>query len=122
MEVHIKRSTGIFGGLSKLKVKINGKEKSQLKNNDKVKVILPESPAELTVHQSFFRSNALKVNDGDTVEATQNQLSFLVFLISLVVLFLGGVTNTLLLTVFGMVGLLSIVLFLSKKWFVLQKK
>ncbi|MFD1414971.1 hypothetical protein [Oceanobacillus jeddahense] len=121
MEVYISRSTGPLGGLSSIKVKVNGEDQGKLKNNDVTVAIAEGDTAEIAVNQSFFRSKPITVSDGDNVEVTLNPKFSPFYIGGVLAIILGGLMKIPLFLVVGMVCLV-IVLVMSSNWFVITKK
>ncbi|GEN87777.1 hypothetical protein MKY30_10300 [Oceanobacillus sp. FSL W8-0428] len=122
MEVHVNRNTGPLGGLSSIKVNVNGEAQGKLKNNDVFIAAAPEDTAEITVNQSFFYSNSLTVNDGDQVEVTLNKKYSPLFVVGLLGIILGGLTKAILFHAVGLICLLIVLTIGAKNWFIIKKR
>jgi len=121
MEVYISRSTGLLGGLSSVKVKVNGEFQGKLKNNDITVAIFKGDTAEIAVNQSFLRSKPLTVSDGDNVEVTANPKCVPIYIVGIFAIILGIISKV---PGFHVVGLICIfiILIVSSNWFIMTKK
>ncbi|GAA0319124.1 hypothetical protein GCM10008931_08240 [Oceanobacillus oncorhynchi subsp. oncorhynchi] len=122
MKVQVSRNTGALGGLSSLKVNVNGSAQGKLGNNNEFIAVFPEVTAEMTVNQSFFSSNSLTVHDGDHVEVTLNKKYSPLSVVGLLGIILGGLTKAVLFHVVGLICLFIVLTIGSKNWFIIKKK
>ena len=76
MAVKLRRSTDTVGSFIKFKIRVNDKEVAQIAANEEQVITLPEENAKMQVKQFSGKSNALIVNDGETVEITNGPFVF----------------------------------------------
>ncbi|MER2063548.1 MAG: hypothetical protein ABS873_02775 [Alkalibacterium sp.] len=106
MAVKLRRSTDTVGSFIKFKIRVNDKEVAQIAANDEQVITLPEETAKMQVKQFSGKSNALIVNDGETVEITNGPFVFWGFVLSLLLVPLA----TTLLGVDRLIGLALVVI------------
>ncbi|MGO1356908.1 hypothetical protein [Alkalibacterium gilvum] len=106
MAVKLRRSTDTVGSFIKFKIRVNDKEVAQIAANEEQVITLPEENAKMQVKQFSGKSNALIVNDGETVEITNGPFVFWGFVLSLLLVPLA----TTLLGVDRLIGLALVVI------------
>lgn len=106
MAVKLRRSTDTVGSFIKFKIRVNDKEVAQIAANEEQVITLPEENAKMQVKQFSGKSNALIVNDGETVEITNGPFVFWGFVLSLLLVPLA----TALLGVDRLIGLALVVI------------
>ncbi|MFP7170718.1 hypothetical protein [Terribacillus sp. 7520-G] len=120
MSIHVKRNTGMMGGLSKVDLIVDGQRAAKLANSENTTVTPDEGSVKLQAKQWFFGSKELEVNDDAHVEVRINMTALFLLLVALVCLILG-VMITPLLTAAAGVLLLVCIIYGSKNWFQLIK-
>lgn len=70
MTIQIKRETGLLGGFSKFSVKINGKKRGTLENEEILQLEIPDDEAVLQLTQFGVKTNEINVKDGDRLKVS----------------------------------------------------
>lgn len=82
--VRIKRTTGISGAGSRIKIYVNDEKAATIKQNKQVELDLPSNQARISVSQLGVHSNELDVKEGQVIEITTRSWTY----ISLILLFI----------------------------------
>lgn len=124
MAIKVKRNTGIMGGASKVVLMVDEKVEKKLKNNEEHVITTAKDSITLKAKQWFFGSNGLKVNENDNVEIKINPMCMTLFVLSIALVFIAGISESReIKLIFGVGGLASIAVTLVysvKSWFILK--
>lgn len=116
MAIHVKRNTGMMGGLAKVAVLVDGQHAAKLSNDEVTTVSQGDEAVKLKAKQWFFGSKELEVDDDANVEVRINMAALLLLLVAIVCLFLGVVIAPIITAVAGILFLVCII-YSTKNWF-----
>ena len=84
--IKIKRNTGIMGIIGSLMVYITGEKIDNIKANKQIELKLPKDQATIKVSQLGSTSNELLVQDGETVEITTTDSTYIGLFVSIILI------------------------------------
>ncbi|PAD34273.1 hypothetical protein [Terribacillus saccharophilus] len=119
MAIHVKRNTGMMGGLAKVAVIVNGQYAAKLGNNEDTTFKSSES-VKLKAKQWFFGSKEMEVVDDANLEVRINTVAVLLLLAAIVCLILGVILSPII-TALAVILFFVCIIYSSKNWFQLIK-
>ncbi|MFB1097460.1 hypothetical protein [Terribacillus sp. JSM ZJ617] len=120
MAIHVKRNTGMMGGLARVALYVDGQHTAKLGNDEDTTISLDDEAVKLKAKQWFFGSKELEVVDEANVEVRINMTAMLLLLAAIVCLFLGVMIAPIFTAVAGILFLVCII-YSTKNWFQLIK-
>lgn len=120
MSIKVKRNTGMMGGASPVSLKVNSQVVKKLKNNEEYTISLDSEKTNIKANQWFFGSEEKQVEKGSTVNIKINSQALMLYLVSLIVVILGGFSNIILLSLIGLIGMIITIIYSTKHWFKLE--
>ncbi|WP_102707833.1 hypothetical protein [Terribacillus saccharophilus] len=116
MAIHVKRNTGMMGGLAKVAVIVDGQHAAKLGNDEVMTVSQGDEAVKLKAKQWFFGSKELEVADDASVEVRINMAALLLLLAAIVCLILGVMIAPIITAVAAILFFICIT-YSSKNWF-----
>ncbi|PAE08342.1 hypothetical protein CHI12_06500 [Terribacillus saccharophilus] len=120
MAIHVKRNTGMMGGLAKVAVIVDGQPAAKLGTDEDTTVSLGDKTVKLKAKQWFFGSKELEVVDKANVEVRINMAALLLLLAAIVCLILGVILSPII-TALAVILFFVCIIYSSKNWFQLIK-
>lgn len=116
MAIHVKRNTGMMGGLAKVALLVDGQHAAKLGNDEITAVSQGDEAIKLKAKQWFFCSKELEVDEDANVEVRINMAALLLLLVAIVCLILGVVIAPIITSVAAILFFICII-YSSKNWF-----
>lgn len=120
MSIKIKRDTGVMGGATPVALKVNSQLVKKLKNNEEYSISSDEGKVKVKANQWFFGSEEKQIESGSRVNIKINNTALLLYVISLIIVFAGGFTSIIPLSLIGLIGIVITVIYSTKRWFKLE--
>jgi len=120
LSIKVKRNTGMMGEASPVSLQVNSQVVKKLKNNEEYTISSDSEKVNVKANQWFFGSEEKQVEKGSTVDIKVNSKAIMLYLISLIVVFLGGFSNVILLSLIGLIGIIITIIYSTKHWFKLE--
>lgn len=125
MEIKIKRKTGLFGGIAKVHVKVDGNTVKKLEEKEDFTIQTTSTPATIQASSGFMKSKKVNITENDRLAIQINPLCILLFLLSLVFIFIAGFIDIreikFALSLSGLVLIACTMVYSSRGWFVLKR-
>lgn len=120
LTIKVKRNTGMMGVASPVSLKVNSQVVKKLKHNEEYTISLDSEKTNIKANQWFFGSEEKQVEKGSTVNIKINSQALMLYLVSLIVVILGGFSNIILLSLIGLIGMIITIMYSTKHWFKLE--
>lgn len=120
MAIHVKRNTGMMGGLARVALYVDGQHTAKLGNDEDTTISLDDEAVKLKAKQWFFGSKELEVVDEANVEVRINMTALLLFIAAMVCLIIGVMIAPIVAAV-AVVLFFVCIIYGSKNWFQLIK-
>ncbi|PAF34143.1 hypothetical protein CHH69_17310 [Terribacillus saccharophilus] len=116
MAIHVKRNTGMMGGLARIALYVDGQHTAKLGNDEGTTISLGDEAVKLKAKQWFFGSKELEVVDEANVEVRINITALLLFIAAMVCLIIGVMIAPIVAAV-AVVLFFVCIIYGSKNWF-----
>lgn len=120
LTIKFKRDTGVMGGATPVSLKVNSKVVKKLKNNEEFSLSSDAGKVKVKANQWFFGSEEKQIESGSRVNIKINNTALLLYVISLIIVFAGGFTSIIPLSLIGLIGIGITVIYSTKRWFKLE--
>lgn len=113
-----------MGGLAKVSLFVNQKEKLRLRNEEEQLIVTDQDHINIAVKQWFLGSKEVRVTKDSKIVITINSLCMALFLIATFILFLAGISEggnqQLIFSSVGFVLMIITIIYAWKSYFILQ--
>lgn len=126
LRVIVKRNTGVIGGIAKVSLYVDEKEKLKLFNGEEQLIVTDKDKIVLQVKQLLMSSRRIEIEQDEVVEIKLNQIYVTLWWIALICLFVNlFIYDKIFKFIFAAVALLILIFVMvagSDNYFILKRK